>query len=78
MPFALAEIQRGGWLLRAPLVFTDEEEAAAVALDWRSRRGFACVGVVDMDACKLIWRSDRGSLSLPYLGCSQSSLPPKF
>jgi hypothetical protein len=69
--FALAELQPEGWTMRSEVTFQELEEAVSVGKKWAARRGTA-VGVASHHECKLVWRSDKGDLSLRYLG----ALPP--
>jgi hypothetical protein len=67
MRFAVAEVQPDGWLQRTEIAFDTFEEAFEVAKRWGAFRG-AAVGVASCADDTLVWRSDGGDLSLPFLG----------
>jgi hypothetical protein len=74
MAFGLAEILTDGWIELDGYAFGMKETAVTVALAWSKLKNVPTVGVVDTDEDKLVWRSDRGLLSLPRV--APPSRPP--
>ncbi len=74
MTYGLAELLPNGWELRREVTFEDLDEAIRIAKAWRA--GGAPIGVADEHTRTLVWRSDGGSLDLPYVGVRPPSTPP--